>query len=247
MQRWARAYRDDRYHAAVDTNNGVEAMNKTLKYNYLPKGKNITLSQLISVLIEQFLPEMLHKYQKQNFAMSELYRSYNEFVPEYLRGRPRAVILHCLSRIKKAAKFRAESIKPTNNDAGHFQVNSSSGKQHEVKISNGSGYPECTCKDWIRWHLPCKHLFAVFTFTKLEWSDLPSIYHHNEYLCADSAALNISLVKDGDCAFLPNSEGDNSQVCNVEDAIEYNHDLPKCKVSGNTSTQNTFMNMEIYL
>lgn len=221
-------------------------MNKTLKYNYLPKGKNITLSQLVSVLVEQFLPEMFRKYQKQNFAMSESYRSHNEFIPEYLRGRPRAVILHCLSRIKKAAKFRAESIKPTNDDAGHFQVNSPSGKQHEVKISSSSGYPECTCKDWIRWHLPCKHLFAVFTFTKWKWSDLPSVYLHNEYLCADSKALNSSLVKDDDSAFLSDCEGDNSQVVNMEDATEYSHDLPKCKVCSNTSTQNAFMNMDIF-
>ena len=37
LQRWARAYYDNTYRAVVDTNNGVEAMKKTLKYNYLPK------------------------------------------------------------------------------------------------------------------------------------------------------------------------------------------------------------------
>jgi len=42
---------------------------------------------------------MLQKYQKDNFAVSESYRLYNEFVPEYLQGQPRSVILHCLSRI----------------------------------------------------------------------------------------------------------------------------------------------------
>jgi hypothetical protein len=65
LQRWARAYRDDSYHAAVDTNNGVEAMNKTLKYNYLPKGKKITLSHLVTILVEEFLPEAFQKYQKE--------------------------------------------------------------------------------------------------------------------------------------------------------------------------------------
>ena len=37
-QRWARAFRDD-YHAAVNTNNGTEALRKVLKYNYLPTRK----------------------------------------------------------------------------------------------------------------------------------------------------------------------------------------------------------------
>ena len=35
-QRWARAFRDD-YHAAVNTNNGNEALNKVLKYIYQEK------------------------------------------------------------------------------------------------------------------------------------------------------------------------------------------------------------------
>ena len=37
-QRWARAYSDGEYHAAVNTN-GVEAQNKLLKYRFLPRSK----------------------------------------------------------------------------------------------------------------------------------------------------------------------------------------------------------------
>lgn len=59
LQRWERAYRDSTYHAAVDTNSGVEAQNKLLKYNYLPQWKQITLSE---VLVETFLPETYQKY-----------------------------------------------------------------------------------------------------------------------------------------------------------------------------------------
>ena len=156
LQLWARVYRDDHYHAAVDTINGVEAMNKTLKYNYLPKGKNITLSHLVTILVEEFLPEMLQKYQKENFAMSEPYRSYNEFVPDYLKGRPRSVILHCLSRIRKADRFSKESVQQVDT-SGQFRVESTSGKQHTLNFKHDDNMPECTCKDWIRWHIPCKH------------------------------------------------------------------------------------------
>ena len=39
---WARAFRDKDYHAAINTNNGTESLNKVLKYNYLPRKKNIT-------------------------------------------------------------------------------------------------------------------------------------------------------------------------------------------------------------
>ena len=89
---------------------------------------------------------MFQKYQKQNFSTSESYRSYNDCVPEYLGGHPKTVVLHCFSRLRKVRKFRKESIKQINDD-GHFIINSLSGKQHKVKLSNGNGSPRCSCKD----------------------------------------------------------------------------------------------------
>ena len=36
-------------YAAVNTNNGTEALNKVLKYNYLPHNKNMTLSAAVTL------------------------------------------------------------------------------------------------------------------------------------------------------------------------------------------------------
>ena len=41
----------------VDTNNGVERQNKDLKCEYLKQFKDNTLSGMLTVLIEQFLPD----------------------------------------------------------------------------------------------------------------------------------------------------------------------------------------------
>ena len=45
----------------VDTNNGVERQNKDFKYEYLKQFKDNTLSGMLTVLIEQFLPD---KYKR---------------------------------------------------------------------------------------------------------------------------------------------------------------------------------------
>ena len=45
----------------VDTNNGVERQNKDFKYEYLRQFKDNTLSGMLTVLIEQFLPD---KYKR---------------------------------------------------------------------------------------------------------------------------------------------------------------------------------------
>ena len=42
IQRWARAYRDQTFHNCINTNNGTEALNKALKYTYLPRAKRST-------------------------------------------------------------------------------------------------------------------------------------------------------------------------------------------------------------
>ena len=45
----------------VDTNNGVERQNKDFKYECLKQFKDNTLSGMLTVLIEQFLPD---KYRR---------------------------------------------------------------------------------------------------------------------------------------------------------------------------------------
>lgn len=84
------------FHAAVDTNNGTESQNKVLKYSYMPRKKNTSLSSIAATLVENFLPDSYRTYQMKNYMMSDQNRPYKTFVPTYLHNRPKAVILHCL-------------------------------------------------------------------------------------------------------------------------------------------------------
>ena len=141
-------YRDNNYYAAVDTNNGTESLNKALKYSYLPRRKSLTLSGIATLLIDRFLPDMWQKYVFHNYKLSEEYRAYSKDIPEYLKGRPKPVIFHCLERKAKCHKFTEEDIKVL--------------KDGEFEVNGNFNIPECTCKDWARHHIPCKHFFAVF-------------------------------------------------------------------------------------
>ena len=79
------------------------------------------------LLVEDFLPDMHRKYLMHNFKMSGNYRSYKDFIPSYLQGRPPSVILLCLERIARSKKYSMEENKPT----GLFTIDSS-GKTHTV-------------------------------------------------------------------------------------------------------------------
>lgn len=51
--------------------------------------------------------------------------------------------------------------------------------------------PSCSCQDWITWHLPCKHFFAIFNlYPNWGWKQLPNEYLNSAYLCMDTDALH---------------------------------------------------------
>ena len=57
MQLWVRAFRDGIMKISVNTDNGVERKNRDFKYEYLSQYKNKSLSGMLTVLFEQFLPD----------------------------------------------------------------------------------------------------------------------------------------------------------------------------------------------
>ena len=224
-QKWARAYRDGSYHAAVNTNNGAESLNKVLKYSFLPRKKSLTLSKTISLLIDDFLPISHQKYLFQNYKQSSQYRSYKSFVPDYLCGRPRSTILHCLERKTKALKYSLSDTNATDLENGKFTVKGTTNKTHTINFgsTNADHMPSCTCQDWTQWHMPCKHFFAIFNlYPQWGWYQLPNEYLNSAYLSTDTDALqsNFSFTQPEDLFTTQDlPEEDNSTTSPVVDKI----------------------------
>ena len=104
---------------AINTTNGVESQNKLLKYGYLPRRKNITLSQLAKVLYEDFVSEYLYL----NYQISDNYRRYNDFVPGFLHEHP---LIHCLERKSSSKKYTDDSVLTKDVTSGKFTIQRSS-------------------------------------------------------------------------------------------------------------------------
>ena len=101
------------------------------------------------------------------------------------------MILHCLDRQTKARKYDAKDVTPTTSK-GVFEVNKTNGSKHVINFGCEASSPSCTCKDWVRWHIPCKHFFAVFNYVpEWGWSSLPQSYLESAYLSMDTGAINL--------------------------------------------------------
>lgn len=201
----------------------------------MPKRKSFTLSALVTQVTERFLPDLHRNYVMQNLKSSEMYRSYNNFVPEYLRGRPRSVILHCLDRKSRGNKYDKDDIVPTEK-TGVFKVMKRGNPKHTVDVLT----PSCTCKDWVRWHIPCKHLFAVFgTQTEWGWAALPKSYTEGPYLQADETAI-AEYFHQAEEEPLPSfgcDEADSVQPCEPANNSTIS-DIPETKVFAVTEAHN---------
>ena len=123
-------FHGSQYYATVDTNNGTESLNETLKYFYLPRRKSLTLSGIANLLIDRFLLDMWQKYIVHNYKLSEEHRGYGDNIPDYLKGRQRSVIFHCLERKDKCPK---EDIKIL--VKGNFEVFKGDGRKHLVNFN----------------------------------------------------------------------------------------------------------------
>lgn len=63
------------------------------------------ISNIVTVIVEDYLPDAYRKYNFQNFQQTPRYRSYNDNIPLYLQGRPTHVILHFLDKKGNSNKF----------------------------------------------------------------------------------------------------------------------------------------------
>lgn len=156
----------------------------------------MSLSQVVTAIVEQFLPEHYRKYLFLNFQMDSTYRAYTSYLPSYLQGRPRRVILHCLAREEKASKaLSPNDVSCTDSKNGLFLVSGKSGYTHTVNFGTQTGKPSCTCQDWTKNNIPCKHFFLIFKTEKgWGWNSLPQSYLNSPYLCCDDMVLNNSGV-----------------------------------------------------
>ena len=122
-----------------------------------------------------------------------MYRSYHSHIPSYLHDRPRSIIIHCLDRRTNSAKILADNIHDVDSEKGIFEIEKTSGSKNRVHFgtSTSEQMPSCTCKDWLRYHIPCKHFFAIFTHRSAwQWDSLPPTYLQSAYLSTDTQALH---------------------------------------------------------
>ena len=141
----------------------------------------------MNIIVKQYLPSCKQKYIFNNYKHLSTYRTYKPNIPAYLHDRPRSVVIHCLDRMSKVNRYTVQDC-----TEGVFEVLKDTGKKHTVNfgMTTENNMPSCTCMDWQRHQIPCKHFFSVFVNRpNWQWESLPTTYLQGPYLSMDTMAL----------------------------------------------------------
>jgi len=119
-----------------------------------------------------------------------MYRRYNENIPVYLRDRPRGFVQHMKARLEEAKDYTANDVIELDHDTFSVKSQSEPSKYHTVYFGDDEDMPCCTCRDWARHLLPCKHFFAIFQqVSGWGWENLPASYKDNPLFTLDDSCL----------------------------------------------------------
>ena len=116
---WCLAYSPDDL-ILCNTNNDTEKLNEDLKYAELDGYKNCSLSELLSVLIDSFIPKHYNKYVELTVRYGDGCKKYSPGIPYLLRNRPKQIVDTVLDEMQKVT----DDISVTKIDNFTFSVTS---------------------------------------------------------------------------------------------------------------------------
>lgn len=209
LQRWCLCYFKPGFHIGVTTNNGIEALNNSLKQFYLKLVGSGSLASLVDTLVTDFVPEQVMTYTRLNYTFSSQYKRYHDTVPAYLHNMPRTVVKHCMSKIAASADYQKEDIVTVSDGVYRVKSETSPNIHYTVDLGTIDRSPSCNCLSFTSSYLPCKHMFAVFRETDSTWNDLSAIYRTSPYM-----TLDVEFLSEGAVSPLGIDDHDDGQTIN---------------------------------
>lgn len=125
-------------------------------------------------------------------------RRYDPLIPSFLTNRPKLFLKHCLSRIPPQSPQIPQSHISRASDGTFKVISIDSDNTYKVELcsQHSPDFPSCECFDWIKHHLPCKHLLAVLLYVPEAngWDGLPAAYVAHPCFNLDPDILSASTT-----------------------------------------------------
>ena len=183
------AYRPDDL-ILCNTNNGTERLNEDRKYDELDDYKNCSLSELLSVFIDSFIPKHYNKYVELNVRYDDGCKKYSPGIPYFLWNGPKQIFDILLDKMQRVT----DDISITKIDNLIFQRPALKKGQGLARITEHFSVQKinfcaCNCCNFKQCRMLCKHFFAVFQSELAKFDDLTKHFKDHPYMVLDTQLL----------------------------------------------------------
>ena len=188
IKRWCLAYRPGDL-ISCNTNNGTERLNEDLKYGELGLYKNCSLTELLSVLIDSFIPKHYNKHVELNVRFGDGCK-YSPGIPYFLRKRPKQIVDILLDKMQRVA----DDIFVTKTDNFTYSVTSFEEgtrvhKNYRTFLGTKNRFCTSNCYNFKQYRMLCKHFFALFQSGLAKFNDLRELFKDHPYMVLDTQLL----------------------------------------------------------
>ena len=157
------------------------------------------MGELLTIIIERFLPKLYEKYVELNVKFTSGYKKYQESTPESLHNPSRFIVQNMLENISKVTSSMISSVKALT-EGRIFEVPSESitsdlKAKYIVDFGNINEICSCTCRGFRRDRLPCKHFFAVIDAGYRTFEQLSVLLLEHPLMTLDETLFNSQLTK----------------------------------------------------
>ena len=132
------------------------------------------------------------RYVEENIRRFSIYRKYNSTLPYWLRGKPQKFAKHCVERLTSAGSIKDEHVTLDENCEKTFLMKSSNVNDiYIVYLGNESSFLSCTCADWRKSLLSCKHMLSVIIkgVQGASWNSLSQKYRISPFFQLDKEVI----------------------------------------------------------
>ena len=142
-----------------NTNNDTQCLNLDLKYKELDP-ENCTLTELLTVFIEGFIPKFYRNYVTINVRFAK-HKKYLENIPSFRKDCPRVLVTDILDKISRLTDEMRSSVEERVNNAFTVKSASDNTKYHTVCFGDDINFYSCTCQESHKTRMLCKYIITV--------------------------------------------------------------------------------------
>ena len=176
-----------------------------------------------------------------NVKVSSGYKKHAENIPSYLQNRPQSLVAFLLERAQRVSTLMIDSVREQTN--GSFKVCSDDPGINDTKLNYNVSFGDnetfrcCSCRDFRRTRLLCKHFFAIIESGRKQSSELTILFLNHPFTNLDRGLFNDNEI---DNVADPTLIKDKWKKC--EEKIEEKHvpDIMDSSDFENASGKNSF-------